>query len=84
MDMDYSTNIENNKIYTNVKFLACSFLGKNCEFINCEFMHGCEINESCKFTNCTFDKYCRFDCFVKGCEFVQCKFDDIVISKIIH
>ena len=86
MDTKYSTNTEDNKSYSNIKFLACLFTGKNCEFINCEFRHGCDIKEICKFTNCTFDKNCNFarDCFAKGCEFVQCKFDDILISELIY
>ena len=81
MDTKYSTNTEDNKSYSNIKFLACSFTGKNCEFINCEFRHGCVIKEKCKFTKCNFDKHCDFDRggeFASGCEFVQCTFGNII------
>ena len=86
MDKKINSNAEDNKSYSKIRFLACTFTGNNCEFINCEFKHGCDIKESCKFTNCTFDEYCNFarGCFVRGCEFVQCKFDIILISKIIY
>ena len=70
-----------NKIIFNIKFLACSFIDINCEFINCEFKNGCLFNESWKFTKCNFDKHCNFainGAFAKGCKFVQCTFDNIL------
>ena len=87
MDKKINSNSEDNKSYSKIRFLAYTFIGKNCEFINCEFEHGCVIKESCKFTNCTFDKCCNFargGTFARGCEFVQCTFDNILISKMIY
>ena len=84
--MDTDINVQNKSI-SNIRFLACSFICKNCEFINREFRHGCVIKESCKFTNCKFDEYCNFargGTFARGCEFVQCTFDNILISKLIY
>ena len=85
MDMSI-TKIEDNTSFSNTIFLACLFTGKNCEFIKCEFIHDCVIKESCKFTNCRFGEYCNFarGSFARGCEFVKCKFDGILMSKIIY
>ena len=84
--MDSGIKTENNESFSNNIFIKCSFTGKNCEFINCEFIYGCDIKESSKFTNCRFDQYCNFasGSFARGCEFVKCKFDGILISKIIY
>ena len=78
--MDTDINVKNKSI-SNIRFLLFSFTDINCEFINCEFKNGCLFKESCKLTKCNFDKHCNFainGAFAKGCEFVQCTFENIL------
>ena len=73
--MSIAIIVEDNRSVSNMIFPEVSFIGKNCEFINCNFKKNCKFNENCKFTNCEFDANCKFTI---GCAFKQCKFNDIL------
>ena len=76
------TDIDNKTTY-DITFLACSFIGKNCKFIDCGFKNGYLFKEKCKFIKCNFDQSHNFTsgAFVRGCEFVQCVFDNILVPN---